>query len=276
MSDKVQPDQQFEKIWQKVPQEERNEILVQAQSKAAEICTLVAIFSSAATFGLHIPAIALGAAVVLPLLYQVVVSRAVIELKPQIVARYFIANRTARLYALTLHSAEPTPKALFRGSLLPILEQAADSDPELTNEYTDERLDFAANQKEVWISLFPDRLIMFSENKEGSRLEFSSSISNGFSMTLESPEDLSGNPLPQQLIIETTHPTGTKKSWILNSRHTSSLLMCERKVRLFSQLATQRAQESSSRKPLPDSKRSSHSLFASKQLGATLEAVSHG
>jgi hypothetical protein len=272
MSDTVQPEEQFKTIWQKVPQEERTDILARAHSKAVEVCALLAIFSCAAACGLKIPAIVLGAAALLPLLYQVVVARAVLDIKPQTVARYCMATRTATLYARALHSCEPTPRTLFRGILQPIPEELEEQTPDFVEEYAEESAGVAPVQKEVWISLFPDTLVMFSESREGARLEFTSPILHDFSMTLDSPEDLSGNPLPQQLVIETANPTASHKRWLVTSPHTSSLLACERKVRFFAQ----RAETAAKQKPLPAPKRASHSLFASKQLGATLEAVSHG
>jgi hypothetical protein len=272
MSDTIQPEEQFKKIWQKVPQEERTAILSRAQSRAVEVCALLAIFSCAAAFGLHVPAIALGAAACLPLVYQVVVARTVLDIKPQTVARYFMATRTATQYAQALHSCEPTPKALFRGILQPIPEEAEDINPDFAEEYAEERMATVPDPKEVWISLFPDTLVMFSENQEGARLEFNSPILHDFSITLDSPEDLSGNPLPHQLVIETTNASAVPKRWLLTSPHTSSLLACERKARFFAQ----RAQTLADQPPLPAPRRGSHSLFASKQLGATLESVSHG
>jgi hypothetical protein len=269
MTDMSQPEEQFGKIWQKVPQEERTNILTEAQSKATEVCGLLAIFSCAAAWGLHIPAIALGAAAFLPVLYQVVVTRAVLEIKPKTVARYLVASRTATQYAEALRSSDPTPKTLFRGILEPFPEPTEELNTDFAQEYAEEMKPAAPSQKEVWISLFPDTLVMFSENPTGAHLELSCPILDGLSVTMESSEDISGNPVPQRLIIESAHLPATK--WALTSQHTSSLLACERKVRYF----TQRAETPVAKKPLPAPSRDSHSLYASRQLGATLEAVSH-
>jgi hypothetical protein len=271
MSDTNPLEAQFKKIWQKVPQEERSEILTRAQGKAVEVCSLVTIFGCTAAFGLDMPWILLGVAALLPVLFQVVVTRTWIDSKPQTIARYFMASRTATQYARALGITNPAPKTIFRGSLLPIREPDPAMDPEFATEYAEEVASATPIQKEVWISLFSDSLVMFSENPEGARLEFKSSILHDFAVNLDSPEDMSGNPLPQQLVIQAAEEDGSLSRWLVTSPHTSSLLACERKVRFF----IQRAEALAAEQPLPAPEETSHSLFASNQLGATLEAVSH-
>lgn len=275
MSDTVQSEDPLKMVWQKVPQEERSAILTRAQGRAIELCTLLAVFSCAAAFGLHLPVIALFVAALLPVIYQVVVARAVLDIKPQTIARYFIASQTARQYAEALNSGDPTPKTLFRGVLQEIPEETNDRSRDLDEDYAEENYSSASNQKEVWISLFPDTLVMFSESNDGARLEFSSPTLHSFLMTLESPEDSSGRPLPQQLVITNGNPSETKNRWLVTSQHTSSLLACERKVRFYAQRAEARAKHKSRSKSRRGSHSAAHSLFASNQLGANLEAVSN-
>jgi hypothetical protein len=271
MSEDTQPKAQFEKVWQKVPHEERREILTLAQSKALEVCALVTLFGCTAAFGLKTPFIMLLVAVLMPVLFQVVVTRALIQIKPQIAARYLMANHTATQYAQSLGFEQSTPKALFRGSIQALRESEEEIDPELAAEYAQETGIFAAKPREVWISLFSESLVMFSENCDGARLEFHRSIVEDLSISLDQPEDLDGNPISQQLIIETTGDNETQERWVVTSRHTSALLACERKVRFL----VKRAEDLAANKLNEAPKQVAHSLFASKQLGATLEAVSH-
>jgi hypothetical protein len=259
-------EEQFNKIWQKVPQEERSAILTRAQGKAVEVCALVAVFGCTAASGLAMPWILLGVATLIPVLFQVVVTRMWVEVKPQTVARYFMASRTASQYATALGVTNPSPKTIFRGSLLPIRESDPAVDPEFAAEYEEELAAVATVSKEVWIALFSDALLMFSENPEGARLEFRSSILHDFAVSLDSPEDLAGNALPQQLIIETEAGDESPSRWLVTSPHSSALLACERKIRFF----VQRAQAVETEETLPAPAGTSHSLFASNQLGANL------
>jgi hypothetical protein len=144
-------------------------------------------------------------------------------------------------------------------------------DPELAAEYAEESGALAASPKEVWITLFPESLLMFSENSGGARLEFNRSIIEGLSITLDQPEDLDGNPIAQQLIIHTTGEDESEERWLVTSRHPSALIACERKVRFL----VKRAEISAAKKSEQTPRQVAHSLFASKELGANLEAVSH-
>ncbi|MFN5063637.1 MAG: hypothetical protein ACK5GN_12420 [Pseudomonadota bacterium] len=271
MSETVAPDAALKKTWQKVPQEERNEILSRAQGKAIEVCSLVAVLGSAAAFGLQISWIAIGVVALLPVLFQTVVARSLLYIKPQTIARYYLAGRTAGQYALALHLFESSAKTIFRGVFGPLKEPSEDSDPEFAMDMAEELSATSNEQKEVWIALFSDALIMFSENTGGTRLEFSHSILRDFNLTLDTPEDATGTSLPPRLVIDAPDADGNPARWVVSTRHTSALVACERKVRFF----TQRAKDMAALEAQHPPKRGSHSLFASKQLGATLEAVSH-
>jgi hypothetical protein len=269
MSDDENSQAQFEQTWQKVPQEERRELLARSQAKALEVCLIVAIFGCTAAFGLSMPWILLGVAVLLPVLFQVVVARMWIEIKPQTVARYFVAIRTAMRYAAPLSASNPTLKTIFRGTVQPIGAANSGIDPEFAADYAEETPTHATLPREVWICLFPEALVMFSENRGGAKLEFIHSILEDFSAVLETPEDLNGAPLPSRLFIEVSDDIHTHSKWLVTSPHPSCLSTCERKIRFLIHRA-QATQES-----LPKPTQDSDSLFASRQLGGNLEHVSN-
>jgi len=269
MSDDENSQAQFERTWQKVPQEERRELLARSQAKALEVCSIVAVFGCTAAFGLAMPWILLGVATLLPVLFQVVVARMWIEIKPQTIARYFVAGRTAMRYAEIFSSSNPTLKTMFRGTLQQLEEASDQIDPEFAAEYAEETTTQATLPKEVWICLFPDTLVMFSENPGGAKLEFIHSILEDFSAVLETPEGLNGAPLPSRLFIEVADNIESHTKWLVTSPHPSCLSTCERKIRFLIQRA-QTTEES-----LPKLTNSSNSLFASKQLGANLGSASN-
>lgn len=269
MSDDENSQAQFERTWQKVPYEERRELLARSQAKALEVCSIVAVFGCTAALALAMPWILLGVAVLLPVLFQVAVARMWIEMKPQAAARYFVASRTAMRYAEIFSSSNSTLKTMFRGTLQQLEEASDQIDPEFAADYAEETATRAVISKEVWICLFQDTLVMFSENPGGAKLEFIHSILQDFSAVLETPEDLNGAPLPSRLYIEVADNIESHTKWLVTSPYPLCLSTCERKIRFL----IQRAQ--ATKESIPNSTRGSDSLFASKQLGANLGLASN-
>lgn len=284
MSDPETPDAQFTRTWQKVPQEERDELLARAQEKAFEVCSVVALLGCSVAFGLDLTWILLGVAALLPILFQVVLMRHWVELKPQTVARYILAAHTAKQYARGLGVRNPTPRVLFRGSLMQLREPDPQIDEEFALDYAEElsaenttnsgagyNADLM-NPKEVWISLFSDFMMMFSEAEGGAHIEFTSPILHDFAAVLDTPEDLDEAVTERQLTIEANAADGKPARWLLTTPHVSALLTCERKVRFFIHRAQAVAESEASAETeaLAAPEGTSHSLFASNQVGATL------
>lgn len=268
MNNTVPPNTLFKNIWQKVPPEEQTEIMLGAQRKAIEACALVGVFGCTASFSLSMPWIFLCIAMLLPVLFQVLVTRTWVETKPLIIARYFLATRTAEQYAACFGAKPPKVKSIFYGSLLPLREPNPDIDPEFATEYEEEEAVEPIISKDVWVSLFPDHVLMFSENPEGARLEFQSSILHDFSAAFYQEEGQDDKSTSHQLVVETLDREGIPNRWLLTSPHVSALQAFERKIRFFSQ----RAQALAEQENLSTSHPEAHSLFASNQLDATLEA----
>jgi len=271
MSDSEELEAQYKKIWQKVPTEERQQMLRAAHVKAVEVCSIVAFFGVTSAFSLSMQWILLCVAILVPVLFQVVVTRMWLDQKPKTIARYFMASRTASLYAKSKNFANPTLKTIFQGVLKPNPDLQTDIDSEVAEDYAEEVGTTAADPKEVWICLFPESLIMFSENSSGAKLEFCHSILTNCSIILETPEDFEGNPLPSHLSIETMAEDGSASKWLVTSQFASALVTCERKVRFF----INRAEVLAAAEPPPAPEQDADSLFASDQVGATLESVSN-
>jgi hypothetical protein len=264
MTQDLTPEIDQRQIWQKIPIEERQELLTVGKSKGVEVCALTAIFASACAFGLKAPLILLALATLIPILYQVVVARIYQEIRPQLIARYFVASKTATRYAQHLKIPDPEAKFIFWGKALEVKDEPAPEKNEFSTEYEEEQHLTHQNFKEVWICLFSQSLIMFSESPTGAKLELASSLLNDFSLTLEVSDK--GNAL-NALIIEAPSSEGSKSRWVISSRNQSALIACERKFRFYRQRAE--ANKSKQKAEL-DRPRNSHSLFAADRLGATL------
>jgi hypothetical protein len=80
----------------------------------------------------------------------------------------------------------------------------------------------------VWVSLFPDSLVMFSETPLGSRREFACSIFEDISIGTEGGDEDSGEQ--RKLTISLRNAAGAEHRWTLTSQHIGNLAACERKL----------------------------------------------
>lgn len=220
---------QIKRAWQRIPEEEKRELIASAKAKGFEACLLLAVFGVSAAFGLKTPAILLGTAVLLPLLYQVISVREWREKRPHLIAKYMVAGHTASQYACCMKSKDPAVKVIFRGDLIPPIKVRSHQFPDLEPE------ELEAQPIPVWVSLFPDHLIMISEGEKGAKLEFSHSTLDSFRLVSDEAED--SEELRDTLAIETEDPDGEPARWILRSRHATALTACEKKIRLFHERA---------------------------------------
>jgi hypothetical protein len=238
MTDQDDIQRALAETWQKIPEEERGGLLAQAKAQGVEACFICALIGCALAISLQAQWIALTAFAFIPLLYQVVSTRVWLETKPLTTLKYFIAAATSKMYAQHLQSSDPALKLIFRGSLeaVPPEDQNA-LDPEFVEEVQEQQ----PQPKDVWISLFPDALVMIAEGTEGATLEFAHSTLRDFQIALDSPESDDGSPTPSRLLIQTTANEMVESRWVLSSPHTASLLACERKIRYFNQRAAESA-----------------------------------
>lgn len=220
---------QVKRAWHRVPEEEKRELLTNAKAKGLEACILLTLFGASGAFGLGMASILLGTAVLLPLLYQVISVRAWREGRPRLIAKYMVAEHTASQYAASMQSKDPAPKALFRGNLIPPMKLIAQKYPEIDPE------DLQAHPIPVWVSLFPDHLIMISESDTGAKLEFAHSTLEHFRLITDHSEE--ADEPRDTMEIETDSPEGESTRWILKTPHTSAMLACEKKIRLFGERA---------------------------------------
>jgi hypothetical protein len=236
MSDSENLNQALAETWQKIPEEERTLLLAQAKAQAVEAGCLCAVGGLALATSLQSSGIILCTLALVPLLYQVVSTRAWLERKPLTIAKYFVASVTSKLYAQSLQSTDPSLKLIFRGSLqaVPLTEPVPEAD-----EFREELEEQKPAPKDVWISLFPDALVMITEGSEGAELAFGHSTLKDFEVALDTPEDSDGESQPSRLLIQTTLNDTIESRWVLSSPHTTTLLACERKIRFFSQKATE-------------------------------------
>jgi hypothetical protein len=222
MSDVNSVQEQIKQAWQKVPAGERRELSTRANLKGAQACLLTLIFGVTLAFCFKEPTILLALLAFIPVFYQVVATREWLEGKPRIAITYFVAEKAATQYARHHKVPDYSVRLLFKGTLIaPVAEPL---DPSLPG--------YIPNKPSVWVALFYDRLIMFSEHPEGARLEFSHPLGEGLSAFSDTSDD--PDVTPEALYVETsTEGAASPKRWTLQSPYGEALMACERKIRLY-------------------------------------------
>lgn len=222
MSDTTSVQEQIKHSWQKVPTGERRELASKASLKGVHACLLALIFGTTLAFCFKQPTVLLALLAFVPVFYQVVATREWLERKPRVAITYFVAEKTATRYAHHYRVSDYSVRLLFKGTLAaPTLEPLDPSVP-----------GYAPSKSSVWVALFYDRLIMFSENTGGARLEFSHPLGESllvFSDASDAPE-----VVPQALTLEIKTAEETQpQRWTLESPYGETLAVCECKIRLY-------------------------------------------
>jgi hypothetical protein len=211
-------------IWQKIPSEERAAVVSQAQSTAISTILVVLMFGWAMAVGMREQWFFWGTFLIVPFAFQVATSKAWHSLKPKLIVEYTAARAAACFYAQQANGEYLVPQAQFKG----VLEHAGSENPATEEELSPDRPDEPRGPVPVWITLFPDSLIMFSETPFGSQREFAHHFSEDISVgTEELDEDFGGL---RRLIISVRDETGEERRWGLTSKYNAQLTACQRKL----------------------------------------------
>jgi hypothetical protein len=224
MSDTTSVQEQIKQSWQKVPTGERRELATKASLKGVHACLLALIFGVTLAFCFKQPSALLALLAFVPVLYQVMATREWLEGKPRISITYFVAEKTAVRYAHHYQVADYSVRLLFKGTLsAPVLEPLDPSVP-----------GYSPSKSSVWVALFYDRLIMFSENTGGARLEFSHPLGDALLAFSDASDDTEVAPRALYLEIKRADHTQPQR-WTLESPYGETLAVCERKIRLYAE-----------------------------------------
>jgi hypothetical protein len=145
-----------------------------------------------AALGLRNTWVFFASLLVMPFAFQSVTNRAWRLVKALPMLEYATARTSARVYAQIAGSGHADPRLMFRAFL----------EPAIRDDYPDEALE-RTSQKPVWVSLFPDTLVIASESREGARLELAHNIFGNFSISADGGEE-GDEPLPE----DTDHVLG--------------------------------------------------------------------
>jgi Arc/MetJ family transcription regulator len=174
-------------LWRFIPPEEKVQALTKAQSKGVAASLMAIAVAGTLSVGLQEVWVFYGALIISPLIYQLAAGRSWRELKPKMMLEYLAARSAARRYAFSVKGEELTVKLMFRGTLIEEFKK-----DELNQALEDSV--FGNREAAVWISLFPDSVILMQEHPGGAMLRFGhlindklevSSNSDGYDNDLE-------------------------------------------------------------------------------------------
>jgi hypothetical protein len=211
-------------IWQKIPPEEKTEVVSRAQSTAISAILVVLMFGWAMAVGMREQWYFWGTFLIVPFAFQVATSKAWHALKPKLIVEYTAARATACFYAQQANGHHLIPSTQFRG----LLERQFSDDQHPESDLSEERKEEPRGPVRVWITLFPDSLVMFSETPFGSQREFAHSFSEDISVSTEEMEEDFGDQ--RRLMLSVRDEAGAERRWVLSSKHAPQLTICQRKL----------------------------------------------
>ena len=212
-------------IWQKIPPEEKRRVVTEAQTTGISTVVILVMFSAAIAIGLRQPWYFWGSFAIVPFLFQVASAKAWRIGKPRVIVEYTAARATAVYYAQQAKGSELIPSLLFKGTLS---QDVSEEQGENFYSFTQEEAEQSRGPIPVWVTLFPDSFVMFSETSTGSRKEFACSIFDDISLGTEGFDEESGEQ--KKLTISLRNQAGVTQRWTLASYHSGNLTSCERQL----------------------------------------------
>jgi hypothetical protein len=212
-------------VWQKIPAEEKQQVLSEAQTTGISTALIFVMFGAAIAMGLKEPWYFWGAFAVVPFLFQVASAKAWNIGKPRAIVHYTAARATAVYYAHNARGEELIPSLQFKGTLSREVNEEELFTP---HSFTQGEAEERREPVPVWVTLFPDAFVIFSETPFGSRKELACSIYDDLSIRGEGFDEDSGEQ--KKLTISLRDNERADQRWSLTSHHTGNLIACERKL----------------------------------------------
>ncbi|MCB0328701.1 MAG: hypothetical protein KDD70_03530 [Bdellovibrionales bacterium] len=222
-----------EEAWRLIPPEEKLTIL--ARAHACGVLWALSLVAVGATMAVSFqsPSIFWTAIIACPIVFQFSASRRWRTLRPKCLLEYLAARSVTRRYAYAIKSADLEISLLFRGFLTHEAE-GTDSFELYSQHYGNELSNIP-----VWIALFPDSVVVISEQFGGANLEFGHVINARFKMTSESPDGREYSP-NLKVLLEYDDRNYGKHLVSLTARYPAAINAFEKKLKEI--LATPRAQ----------------------------------
>lgn len=222
-----------EEAWRLIPPEEKLVILARAHSFGVLWAMGFILLGATMAVSFQTPLLFWTAIVACPMVFQFSASRKWRSLRPKSVIEYLAARSVTRRYAYAVKSNDLELLLLFRGKL--------SHEPEGTDAFELYTQYYGENFRNipVWIALFPDSVIVISEQVGGANLEFGHVINARFSMRSEAPDGREYSP-HLEVLLEYDDRNYGKHLVRLTSQYPAAINAFEKKLKEI--LATPRAQ----------------------------------
>lgn len=158
-------------LWRFIPPEEKIALLTNAQTQGVSAAICAILICGTISVGIQEIYLFYASFFIAPLIYQLSAGRAWRGLRPRVMLEYLAARSAARRYAYSANVKDLSVKLMYRGSIKECFYKE-----ELNDVF--EKNVFGHNIKPVWISLFPDGIIIMEESMGGAELMFSHLIND--------------------------------------------------------------------------------------------------
>ncbi|MGA1192588.1 MAG: hypothetical protein ACO3XO_09935, partial [Bdellovibrionota bacterium] len=169
-----------------------------------------------------------------PLIFQFAATRRWRTLRPKTILEYLAARSVTRRYAFAIKSEQLEHTLIFRGRLR--------HESDHVSELDSDDIPSGRSEIDVWIALFPDCVVVISEQRGGAILEFGHLFNSRFSIDSIAAD---GREYSSQLkvFLEYNDRTYGKHSVCLTSQHAAALNIFAKKMKEILTRATTSSKE---------------------------------
>ena len=169
-------------IWKIIPPEEKIEVMAQSHCSGVLASMIFIVLFSTIAIGMQIRSLIWFSLIFSPIIFQYFSGIKWKKLKPKMILEYLAARSASRRYAYATNGRDLTLLVLFRGQFI-TKKNFGDIDPGQVENSSE------IIEKDVWISLFGDTIILISEAQNGAILEFGHFIDNKIRILSSSVND---------------------------------------------------------------------------------------
>lgn len=211
-------------VWQKIPPEEKVTVIAKAQATGISTCLIIIALSACAAVGLKNPWFFWGMFFALPFAFQLASFKAWQMERVRVMGLYATVRASATWFASQARGRNFSPTLIFKGLLQ---KEVGNEEVSKTEAWLDDERE--TGPVAVWVTLFPDSIVIFSEQPGGARKELACTFFDTLNMSSEGFEEESDSA--QRLFLSLERKSGLVSNWTLTSESKASLLVCERKLR---------------------------------------------
>ena len=224
-------------LWRQIPPEEKFELMARAHSQGMFSAVGAIIVGATLAVGLHISWLLWVSILISPVIFQGTASKSWRSIKPRVILEYLAARSAARRFAFSLNSSKLTVASMVRGHFEEVYKSESRTE-QLEAEFEDQK------EKDVWIALFHDALVVISEQAGGAKLELGQLLVKNIEVSGDSPSGQGEYANDREVHLRITGNSGIVRNCKLTSRYPAALVVFEKQIQSL-------IKEAQSQKELP-------------------------